>query len=58
MEHRLATEDEEYPEAITLTPVFDTDEYWDDDYYEEEACYDFPEDDEDGLFDPMEREIP
>jgi hypothetical protein len=56
MEHRLATEDEEYPEAITLTPVFDTDEYWDDDYYEEEDCYDFPEDNEDGLFDPMEAE--
>jgi hypothetical protein len=51
MEHRLATEDEEYPKD-----VFGPDEFWDDDYYEEEDCYDFPEDDGDGLFDPMEKE--
>ena len=51
MEHRLATEDEEYPKD-----VFGPDEFWDDDYWDEEDCYDFPEDDEDGLFDPMEAE--
>ena len=52
MEHRLATEDEEYP--IGFKDMLEDPEP--EDEYDEEDYYDFPEDDEDGLFDPMEKE--
>lgn len=56
MEHRLATDDEEYP--IGFRDMLEDPEpepeadYWS----EDEDYYDFPEDDGDGLFDPMEAE--
>ena len=52
MEHRLASEDEEYPQGFSDAPEYEEEEsLWD-----EEDYYDFPEDNEDGLFDPMEKE--
>ena len=52
MEQRLANEDEDYPQGFSDAPEYEEEEsLWDEYDY-----YDFPEDNEDGLFDPMEKE--
>lgn len=55
MEHRLATDDEEFPIGFsdTIEDVVEEDYDW---FDEEEDYYDWPEEDGDGLFDPMEAE--
>ena len=53
MEHNynLAVDDEEFSEIIDL--IEEDEEYWDEDDY-----FDLPEDDGEGFFDPMEKELP
>lgn len=51
MEHRLVDEDE-YPQGFSDEPEDEEGDPWLDEY----DYYDFPEDTEDGLFDPMEAE--
>lgn len=64
-EHRFAVEDEDYPIGFSdpndQEYEREEEDSWDDEedyWYDKEDYYDFPDDDGDGLFDPMEAEKP